>query len=320
MRAATTIEHPRTACAVGPVEHFIATLYVGAPVGSFIELRYRSNTGMRPAFYEVDRLNDVAAMIMERSPHTDVFVGVIPRRRRGGGRDDLVQHASVVWVDCDTPNSAAMMRRFSPAPSIIVQSGGTAGNLHGYWLLSQHAGLDAIEDANRRLARATGADAACTDPARILRPVGSTNHKHGRATAVRAELCDATLRHCLADIIEALGDVAEWSARPVTTPRARPVDDPLLSVAPTIYVERLTGVVVPRHGKIHCPFHDDRTPSLHVYSEPERGWYCYGCAAGGSIYDFAGRLLGLSTRGADFVELQRALCDTLDILPKPGVA
>jgi hypothetical protein len=305
--------------AVIPAEHFIATLYAEAPIGSFIELRYRSTAGMRRAFSEVDRLNEVVAMITERSPHTDVFLGVIPRRRRGGGRDDLVSHASVVWVDCDTPDSAAMLRRFSPAPSLIVQTG-TAGNLHGYFLLSQPAGLDAIEHANRRLARAIGADAACTDAARILRAVGSTNHKHGRPTPVRAERCDTTARHRLADIIGTLGDVTEWSPRPVRAPRATPADDVLLSAPPTTYVERLTGVVVPWHGKIHCPFHDDRTPSLHVYSEPERGWYCYGCGRGGSIYDFAAQLSGLTTRGADFVQLQRALCDTLGSRPKPVVA
>jgi len=60
-----------------------------------------------------DRRDEVAAVITERSPHTDVFLGVIPRRRRGGGRDDLVRQASIVWADCDTAESAAAMRRFS---------------------------------------------------------------------------------------------------------------------------------------------------------------------------------------------------------------
>lgn len=301
-------------------QRFLETLYAGAPVGSFIELRYRSGSGMGRAFYDASRLNAVAATITERSSHTDVFVGVIPRRRRGGGRDDLVRQASVVWVDCDTADSAVKLRRFAPGPSVIVQSG-TAGNLHGYWLLSEAGDLDAIESTNRRLARAIGADAACADAARILRPIGSTNHKQGRATLVRGERCDSTARYRLGDITEALSDLDQHrSWRPVRSPRTTAGADQLRSVAPRIYVERLTGVMVPRHGKIRCPFHADRTPSLHVYSAPEGGWYCYGCGRGGSIYDFAALLWGLRTRGADFRQLQRALGDTFGLDLKTMVA
>jgi hypothetical protein len=43
--------------------------------------------------------------------------------------------------------------------------------------------------------------------------------------------------------------------------------------------------------------HEDRTPSLHVYGDPERGWFCFGCGRGGSIYDFAALLFGRGTRG-----------------------
>jgi DNA primase len=54
-------------------------------------------------------------------------------------------------------------------------------------------------------------------------------------------------------------------------------------------------------------FHDDRSPSLHVYPEAERGWYCFGCGCGGSVFDLAALLLGRGTRGRDFVELRREL-------------
>ena len=30
-----------------------------------------------------------------------------------------------------------------------------------------------------------------------------------------------------------------------------------------------------------CPLHGERTPSLRLYDEPERGWYCFGCHKGG---------------------------------------
>ena len=34
-----------------------------------------------------------------------------------------------------------------------------------------------------------------------------------------------------------------------------------------------TGVEVPRHRKVPCPFHPDAQPSLHVYDTAARGWY-----------------------------------------------
>jgi hypothetical protein len=52
--------------------------------------------------------------------------------------------------------------------------------------------------------------------------------------------------------------------------------DPLRLVPPPVYFERLTGLRVGRFGKLRCLFHDDRSPSLHVYREPGRGWYCFG--------------------------------------------
>jgi DNA primase len=74
-----------------------------------------------------------------------------------------------------------------------------------------------------------------------------------------------------------------------------------------IYAARLTGQRVGRSRKVHCPFHDDRTPSLHVYEEPERGWFCFGCGVGGSIYDLASLLWHRDTRGEEFVRLRREL-------------
>lgn len=58
------------------------------------------------------------------------------------------------------------------------------------------------------------------------------------------------------------------------------------------------GLEVSRGGFIACPFHTERTPSLKLYNEPGRGFYCYGCGAGGSVIDFAMRLLNLDFRQA----------------------
>ena len=48
-----------------------------------------------------------------------------------------------------------------------------------------------------------------------------------------------------------------------------------------------------RGFKARCPFHDDKTPSLVV--DPQRGVYhCFGCQAGGSVFDFVMAREGLS--------------------------
>lgn len=93
-------------------------------------------------------------------------------------------------------------------------------------------------------------------------------------------------------------------------------DDPLLEIPPKVYVERLLGVAVPRHGKVRCPFHADERPSLHVYERPERGWFCFGCGVGGSIYDLASLLQGRAPRGASFLALRHELRQVF--LPEQG--
>lgn len=57
------------------------------------------------------------------------------------------------------------------------------------------------------------------------------------------------------------------------------------------------GLKVNRAHKAVCPFHDDRSPSMHIY-DGRRGWYCFVCGQGGSVIDFTQRLFGLSFHDA----------------------
>ncbi len=60
---------------------------------------------------------------------------------------------------------------------------------------------------------------------------------------------------------------------------------------------RYYGFEVARGGKIRCPFHDDRHPSLQIYKDG-RGWWCYVCDMGGSVIDFVAKLYSLSPKEA----------------------
>lgn len=285
---------------------FLEALYRSAPAGSLVEVRFSVAAGMQRRFHRVADVEGVVDLVADLARWTDVFVGVVLRRRRGGRRADLVERASVVWADCDTVAALAALATFRPQPSIQVASG-SGSNRHAYWVLRDAVSLDVVEQTNRRLALELGADARCSDAARILRPAGSANWKSGRPAAVRLieldEQCDVDVAELDRRLPALPGELADRGHR---SPRATG-EDRLLAVSPRVYVERLTGVRVARDGKVRCPFHEDHTPSLHVYEDPQRGWFCFGCGRGGSIYDFAALLLGRGTRGGDFIELRREL-------------
>jgi CHC2 zinc finger len=286
---------------------FLAALYRSAPAGSLVEIRFRTTSGMARRFDQVERLDRVAEIVRTLAARTDVYMGVLARRRRGGGRADLVEAASVVWVDCDTSSSVAALRRFRPRPSMVVASG-SGENCHAYWLLSELVELGVIERTNRRLAVTLGADLRCGEPARILRPVGSLNWKRFPPAAVRMLRLDANERISVGEIERSLPTKSqELVASTGLRRRSIVTGDPLAAIPPRVYFHRLTGQAVGRSGKTRCPFHEDRTPSLHVYEDPDRGWYCFGCGRGGSIYDLASLLWNRGTRGHEFIALRRAL-------------
>ena len=289
------------------VTRFLAALAGSAGRGELLELRYRLDDGQRmgQVFDSTTRLRGLATRAIVLGRHTDVYVGCAPRTRRHGGRD-AVERAFVLWADCDGEDAVAALRDFEPAPSIIVASG-SGSNCHAYWPLSQPLARDDVGRANRRLALALGADPASADAARILRVPSTLSHKHHPCTAVEAIRLDTDRRLNVADVIGSLPDPPA-PPRAAVAPSVQRCGDPLLAIAPEVYVRRLLGVEVPRHRKVPCPFHEDRHASLHVYETPGRGWYCFGaCRRGGTIYDLAAPLYGYAARGEEFLRLRAEL-------------
>ena len=48
-----------------------------------------------------------------------------------------------------------------------------------------------------------------------------------------------------------------------------------------------------RYCRWLCPFHADTKPSLTVWRDPQRGWYCFGCGRGGSVFEWFELFYGL---------------------------
>ena len=288
-----------------------------APRDGLFDVRHRvRGGGLAQSFLKVHEPH-AASAIVGLGQMVDVYVGAAVRVRRRGRREDIAPTA-LLWADCDGPEAFAALLAFTPAASAIVTSG-SANCAHAYWTLTRPLGVEELERCNRRLAAALGADARCADAARVLRIPGTHNFKALPPRAVEL-LRWTNARHRPEEILSALPVVPEAPGRSTSRrPGRGRQPDPLLTIRPAHYVRALTGRQPTRQGKIHCPFHPDNTPSLHVYRSPERGWTCFGCTTsdgrplGGDIYTLAS-LLWLSgqsrdsrLRGREFIEVRQRL-------------
>jgi putative DNA primase/helicase len=71
---------------------------------------------------------------------------------------------------------------------------------------------------------------------------------------------------------------------------------------------------IPRDRKVRCQFHEDRSPSLHVY---DNGWHCYGCDEGGDAIDLVQRLENC-TRAQAYDRVMGGGLAPLSSLPPPA--
>jgi hypothetical protein len=293
------------------VQRYLHALFGRETTGALIDVRWRTPRGMSQRFLPHHDTYAAARAILRRGLRSDVYIGVAPRRARAGGKD-AIDRVWALWADLDQPDAAARLEQLPVAPAIVIASG-THGHLHAYWPLRRPIGVDAAETANRRLAAELGADpGAVTNAATILRPPGTHSFKTKPPTPVALERLDGTLTTIEAVTAGIAADPAQPTPTPPrrTTSRGRAGSDPLRALDPGHYVAVLTGETVGRSRKVSCPWHEDRTPSLHVYENPQDGWFCFGCKRHGhSVYDLAAAIWGLDTRGPDFLELRARLYD-----------
>jgi hypothetical protein len=268
---------------------------------------------MRRHFFAHTDTYTAARTIARLGLRTDVYVGVAPRTGNHTGGKDAIRRIWTLWADLDDPGAHERLNELPVAPAILIASG-SAGHLHAYWPLQTPVRISDAEVANRRIAATIGAClSAVTNGATILRPPGTYSFKTTPPMPLALERLDDELTTLYAATAGIADDPTPPAAAPVTpTAAPRPGEDPLRALDPAYYVSALTGQTVGRSRKISCPFHEDRTPSFHVYEHPEDGYYCFGCRRyGHTAYDLASALWGLQTRGEDFLALRARLYDLL---------
>ena len=67
------------------------------------------------------------------------------------------------------------------------------------------------------------------------------------------------------------------------------------------------GIKINRKGYISCPFHNEKTASMKVYPGI-KGYYCFGCGAGGTIFNFV-----MEYEGKTFEDSVRTVASVFDI-------
>jgi CHC2 zinc finger/RepB DNA-primase from phage plasmid len=300
------------------LKRYLQAIAGGRRGDELLEIRYATGDGgMRRRFISIRRLDEAARAIRSLSPRSDVYCGVLLRSHRAGGRDAITR-SHLAFVDIDAVDALDRLQRFARTPTMIVSSG-TAGHAHAYWRLRTRVGAVELEQANRTLASHLGGDLASVDAARILRPAGSLSHKHRPPAPVELLHLDPAARFELAELLDGLPPAPRQPAS-ATAGRGRiartELDELLLAIPAATYVRELTGLELRHNGKVNCPFHADDTPSLQLYEDGT--FYCYGCGAGGSLYDFAGKLWTLDTKGHGFLELRARLADTFGVRTSAG--
>jgi hypothetical protein len=300
---------PATAGAEFAMRAYLAMITGGAPASQLLEIRFRvADQALANEFHPVHDIDAIIDAIRRRSTRTDVYLGCAPRTRRSGTKDAVAQ-VWTLWAECDGEEAARRLRRFRPQPALVIASG-SGPNCHAYWPLVAPLSPRRAEAANLRRIHALAADHNCFDASRILRPPGTWNHKHDPPTPVGVLRLHAELRFTAEEVVAVLPAVGEETLHRRWDATAREVrDDPLLTIPPHVYVTDLVGARPGRDGKVPCPFHEDKRASLHAYPTGARGWCCFSCRRGGTIYDLAAGVWGRQTRGRDFVEVRNRLLD-----------
>jgi hypothetical protein len=225
----------------GPLEQLELIRPAGAE--GLLELRAIKRPDRRRYFFE--DATELVARACDHDDH-DVYVAAAVRARRDGSKRG-VDHSWVLWADCDSPLSEMKLIKFEPPPTLIVNSG---GGMHAWWRLEEPLPAEQIEPALRKLQQTLGADSTAVDMARVLRLLGTRNHKYGVPRPVTVCEFVAERVYTVEQVLEhAVPVVSEHEERDARAARAS-------------YEERRAILALrPAHGENH----PDRHPTLRSW-------------------------------------------------------
>ncbi len=113
------------------------------------------------------------------------YVGILPRKAKGGKSDADCLGGFVIWCDFDNTDPRDAWRKATaaglPSPSMVINSGHGA---HLFWSLTERTDPAAISALVADLAALLCSDPTVKNPSRILRLPGFTNWKPPIANAV----------------------------------------------------------------------------------------------------------------------------------------
>lgn len=185
----------------------LAAIAGNEPTSSYLEVRCLRPDGQPGPreFLGVRELRRAVNLVLGLRD-VNAYVGACPRVRESGTARD-VERCWTVWADCDSAEAVEALRRFDPLPSIVAWT--SPGRLQALWPLRRPVAPAWARRGNRRIAHALGADMAATDAARVLRAIGTFNHKHtppAPVTCTRVELDVYELGEIVGSLPDAPGE------------------------------------------------------------------------------------------------------------------
>lgn len=129
-----------------------------------------------------EEADELEADIFLRSGTGDQYLSPVLWKQKNLEPDSF-KLSNVVWCDFDegTPDQLGDF----PQPRIAVSSSGNPRKQHWYWRFQKPINdPELLEQYNRQLAYTLGADKGCWNFGRILRPIGTLNHKYSPSAPV----------------------------------------------------------------------------------------------------------------------------------------
>jgi hypothetical protein len=199
---------------------FLKFLYQSCDGGS-INLRFLPST--KNLFIPLSEIDSIPA-ILEVRKGENIFFGIATRRKGDGTKDGIIE-IPVLLVDLDTYKLSNEEReetrqRYKDFPLKATFEINSGGGRYLLWVLKDSAtqeDIPHVENITQRLISFFHGDPQAKDASRIIRVVGSINHKYPDKPIVTIESFHLERQYSLSDFEEILPEV-EQADRPLALP------------------------------------------------------------------------------------------------------